>query len=121
MFLHQFLVSILPFVLEHRLGLDPELIQRVSEILLAETALVSFIVTPVIGRYTDHLGARTWLLLGLFGELGGSMIIASAHSCNVSLASAMTYRVRSRTGSSFLLTLIVSVYALRRTLHSGSG
>ncbi|KAJ5355521.1 uncharacterized protein N7496_012733 [Penicillium cataractarum] len=80
MFLHQFLVSILPFVLENRLGLGPELIQRVSEMLLAETALVSFIVTPVIGRYTDHLGARTWLLLGLFGELGGSMIIASAHS-----------------------------------------
>lgn len=81
MFLHQFLVSILPFVLEHRLGLEPELIQRVSVILLAETALVSFIVTPVIGCFSDHLGARTWLLLGLFGELAGSMIIASAHSC----------------------------------------
>ncbi|CEJ61964.1 hypothetical protein PMG11_10480 [Penicillium brasilianum] len=80
MFLHQFLVSILPFVLEHRLGLEPELIQRVSVTLLAETALVSFIVTPVIGCFSDHLGARTWLLLGLFGELAGSVIIASAHS-----------------------------------------
>lgn len=83
MFLHQFLVSILPFVLEYRLALDPTLLQSVSVALLAESALVSFLVTPLIGRFTDHLGVRTWLLLGLLGGLGGSMIIASAHSCNV--------------------------------------
>lgn len=83
MFLHQFLVSILPFVLEHRLALNPSLIQRVSVALLAETALVSFLVAPIIGHFTDVFGVRTWLLLGLLGELGGSVIIASAHSCNV--------------------------------------
>lgn len=82
MFLHQFLVSILPFVLEHRLSLI-SLIQRVSVVLLAESALVSFLVTPLIGRFSDRLGARTWLLVGLLGELGGSMIIAASHSCNV--------------------------------------
>ena len=82
MFLHQFLVSILPFVLEHRLSLDPSLTQRVSVALLAESALVSFLVAPLIGRFSDRLGARIWLLVGLLGELGGSMIIASAHSCN---------------------------------------
>lgn len=83
MFLRQFLVSILPFVLEHRLALDPTLLQRISVALLAESALVSFLVTPLIGRFTDHLGGRTWLLLGLLGKLAGSMIIASSHSCNV--------------------------------------
>lgn len=84
MFLHQFLVSILPFVLEHRLALHPTLLQRVSVALLAESALVSFLVTPLITRFTDHLGVRTWFLLGLLGELGGSLIIASAHSCKYS-------------------------------------
>jgi Ca2+/H+ antiporter len=84
MFLHQFLVSILPYVLEHRLSLEPSLIQDVSTALLAESALVSILVTPLVHRFTDHLAARTWLLLGLLGQMGGSMSIASAHSCNVS-------------------------------------
>jgi MFS family permease len=84
MFLHQFLISILPYVLEHRLSLEPSLIQDVSTALLAESALVSFLVTPLIHRFTDHLGARTWLLLGLLGQMGGSMIIASSQSCKVS-------------------------------------
>jgi MFS family permease len=84
MFLHQFLVSILPYVLEHRLSLDQSLIQGVSTALLAESALVSILVTPLIHRFTDHLGARTWLCLGLLGQVGGSMIIASAHSRKIS-------------------------------------
>ncbi|KAF3401664.1 hypothetical protein F1880_009986 [Penicillium rolfsii] len=82
MFLQQFLVSILPYVLEYRLGLDPSLIQDVSTALLAGTALVSLLVTPLIHRFADCLGARTWLVVGLLGQMGGSMIIASAHSCN---------------------------------------
>lgn len=83
MFLHQFLVSILPYVLEHRLSLEPSLVQDVSTALLAESALVSFLATPLIHRSTDYLSVRTWLLLGLLGQMVGSMIIASAHSCNV--------------------------------------
>ncbi|EPS31116.1 hypothetical protein PDE_06071 [Penicillium oxalicum 114-2] len=80
MFLHQFLVSILPSILEDRVNLDSALLQRVSVALLAQTALISFLVTPIIGRLANYLHARTWLLLGLIGQLGGSVLIASTHS-----------------------------------------
>ncbi|KAJ5545618.1 hypothetical protein N7494_003203 [Penicillium frequentans] len=80
MFLHDFLVSILPAMLEDRLHLDPELIQNASLALLAESALVSFIVSPFIHHHTDRFQNDNWLLAGLVGELLGSMMIASADS-----------------------------------------
>ncbi|KAJ5483845.1 hypothetical protein N7539_006045 [Penicillium diatomitis] len=80
MYRHQFVVSILPSILEDRLDLEPEILQRVSVALLAQTALISFLVTPLIGRLANCLGARTWLQLGLLGQLLGSLVVASSHS-----------------------------------------
>lgn len=68
-------------MLEDRLHLDSELIQNASLALLAESALVSFIVSPFIHHHADRFRNDNWLLAGLVGELLGSMMIASADSC----------------------------------------
>ncbi|KXG54463.1 Major facilitator superfamily domain, general substrate transporter [Penicillium griseofulvum] len=81
MYLYGFLVPILPFVLEHRLGLDVSLTQRMSTALLSQTALVMVVASPLIGSHADRSGAkRAWLLWGLAGALLGSLIIALATS-----------------------------------------
>ena len=81
MLLHNFLISILPVLLEDRLKLDSDLTQNVSLALLAGSAVVSFIVSPFIGRHADRFATRSWLLVSLSGELVGSIVIASAGSC----------------------------------------
>ena len=81
MYLYGFLVPLLPYVLEHRLGLDESLTQRISTALLSESALVMVIASPLIGSHADRSGAkRAWLLTGLAGALLGSLIIALATS-----------------------------------------
>lgn len=81
MYLYGFLVPLLPYTLEHRLGLDESLTQRISTAFLSESALISFVVSPFIGSHADRSGAkREWLLGGLAGALLGSLIIALATS-----------------------------------------
>lgn len=81
MFLYGFLVPLLPYVVEHRLGLDESYTQRVSTAFLAMNALIQFVISPLIGSHADRTGAkREWLLAGLAGALVGSLIIALATS-----------------------------------------
>ena len=93
MLLHEFLVSILPFVLEHRLDLDRSLMQRVSLALQAESALVSFILSPVVGKHAVSCSGGGWLVAGLVLELIGSMMIASAGSRGFSLTIQRTHPI----------------------------
>lgn len=82
MYLYGFIVPLLPFILEHRLGLDASLTQRISTALLSQSALVMVVASPLIGYHADHSGAkRGWLLFGLAGALLGSLILAMATSC----------------------------------------
>ncbi|KAJ5498750.1 hypothetical protein N7453_007801 [Penicillium expansum] len=81
MYLYGFLVPLLPFVLEHRLGLDVSLTQRISTALLSQTALIMVVASPLIGSHADRSGAkRAWLLYGLAGALLGSLMLAMATS-----------------------------------------
>ncbi|KAJ5143435.1 uncharacterized protein N7515_002222 [Penicillium bovifimosum] len=81
MYLYGFLVPLLPYVLEHRLGLDVSLTQRISTALLSQSALIMVIASPLIGSHADRSGAkRGWLLFGLGGALVSSLIIALASS-----------------------------------------
>lgn len=81
MYLYGFLIPLLPYILEHRLGLDESLIQRLSTALLSESALIMFVASPLIGSHADRSGAkRAWLLAGLAGALLGSLVIALATS-----------------------------------------
>ncbi|KAF4761305.1 hypothetical protein HAV15_007930 [Penicillium sp. str.  len=81
MYLYGFIVPLLPFILEHRLGLDASLTQRISTALLSQSALVMVVASPLIGYHADRSGAkRGWLLFGLAGALLGSLILAMATS-----------------------------------------
>jgi MFS family permease len=81
MYLYGFLVPLLPYVLEHRLGLDVSLTQRISTALLSQSALVMVIASPLIGSHADRSGAKKgWLLFGLGGALVSSLILALAGS-----------------------------------------
>ncbi|KAJ5496819.1 hypothetical protein N7463_008806 [Penicillium fimorum] len=81
MYLYGFLVPLLPYVIEHRLGLDESYTQRISTAFLSLNALIQFVVSPLIGSHADRSGAkREWLLAGLAGALVGSSVIAFATS-----------------------------------------
>ncbi|CAG8000758.1 unnamed protein product [Penicillium nalgiovense] len=96
MYLYGFLVPILPFVLEHRLGLDVSLTQRISTALLSQTALVMVVASPLIGSHADRSGAkRAWLLFGLAGALVGSLILAVATSLFTLFAGRLIQSVAS--------------------------
>lgn len=74
------MISILPFLLEHRLSLNSHLAQNVSLMLIAQSALVSLMIGPVLAHIECGSNAKRWLLFGLVAELLGSMVIASARS-----------------------------------------
>ncbi|KAJ5964972.1 uncharacterized protein N7479_004848 [Penicillium vulpinum] len=96
MYLYGFLVPILPFVLEHRLGLDASLTQRISTALLSQSALVMVVASPLIGSHADRSGAkRGWLLFGLAGALLGSLIVALATSLFVLFTGRLIQSVAS--------------------------
>ena len=81
MFLYTFIVPILPYMSETRLGLDASHTQNMSFALLAETAIVTVVLSPVVGHYADQSSSkRAWLLYSLFVALFGSFAVAAATS-----------------------------------------
>ncbi|KAF7171149.1 hypothetical protein CNMCM5623_003578 [Aspergillus felis] len=80
-FLYTFLVPILPYVVEDRLGLDSSLTQRISFALLSESAAVAVVLNFFIGHYADKSESkRVWLLSALVAALLGSAYLALATS-----------------------------------------
>ncbi|KAI9037141.1 putative MFS multidrug transporter [Aspergillus affinis] len=83
-FLYTFLVPILPYVLENRLGIDPSLTQRLSFALLAESSVIALVCSPFIGNYADTLPSKKAVLLAsLAVVLLGSIVLAAATSAAV--------------------------------------
>lgn len=80
-FLYTFIVPILPYMSEVRIGLDPDNTQRMSFALLSQSALISVIVSPFIGHYADKSGTkRVWLLSSLVVCLIGTFALAVSMS-----------------------------------------
>ncbi|OOF92874.1 hypothetical protein ASPCADRAFT_210117 [Aspergillus carbonarius ITEM 5010] len=95
-FLYAFLVPILPYVLESRLGLDVSLTQRMSFALLSETAIAALVTSPFIGHYADRLSSKRTLLVGsLVGALFGSIVLALATSTFTLFAGRLIQAVAS--------------------------
>jgi MFS family permease len=91
-FLYTFIVPILPYILESRLGLDVSLTQRLSFTLLAESAIASLICSPFIGHYADKLSSKKTLLLwSLAAALVSTVILALATS---SMCRSLRFRYR---------------------------
>lgn len=81
MFLYTFIVPILPYMSETRLGLDASYTQNMSFALLSETAIVTIVLSPIVGHYADQSNSkRTWLLYSLVVALLGSFAVAAATS-----------------------------------------
>lgn len=86
MFLYTFIVPILPYMSETRLGLDASHTQNMSFALLAETAIVTVVLSPVVGHYADQSSSkRAWLLYSLVVAFLGSLAVAVATSGKVLL------------------------------------
>lgn len=54
-------------MLEERIGLDPSLAQTLTLSLLAETAFVAVVASPVVGHVADRTAHKKQLLLGSLG------------------------------------------------------
>lgn len=68
-------------MLKSRLGLDDSLLQTMSFWLLAETAGISVVLSPLIGHYADKVDSkRIWLLSALVIALASTLGVALATS-----------------------------------------
>lgn len=80
--LFAFMVPLLPYIFEQRMGLPVSLIQRVTLFFLAEGALVSVVSSPVIGHIADKASSKKRLLLYSLGlAFVSSVLVAVTTSC----------------------------------------
>lgn len=80
-FLIGFVVPILPYMVEDRIGQDPSITQTVTFALLAETALVAVIASPLVGHIADRFRDKKSLLLSsLAAALISSVCLALSRS-----------------------------------------
>ncbi|KAE8148885.1 major facilitator superfamily domain-containing protein [Aspergillus avenaceus] len=101
-FLYTFIVPILPYILETRLGLDVSLTQRMSFTLLAESAIASLVCSPFIGHFSDKLSSKKMLLLAsLAAALLSTIVLALA----TSLFTLFFGRLVQAIASSFIWTV----------------
>lgn len=63
--LFAFMVPLLPYIFESRLGLDPTLTQKYTSVFLVEGALISIVSSPLIGDIADRASSKKTLLLAL--------------------------------------------------------
>ncbi|KAI9925444.1 hypothetical protein MW887_005825 [Aspergillus wentii] len=95
-FLYTFLVPILPYVLESRIGLDVSLTQKLSFALLSESAGISVLLSTPVGHLADKLGSKRGLLLwALVIALGSTLCIALSMSTFALFAGRLVQAVAS--------------------------
>ncbi|KAJ4358010.1 uncharacterized protein N0V89_002589 [Didymosphaeria variabile] len=76
-FLYGFVVPILPYMIEVRLGLDPAYTQRFTTELLFILGLISVPSAPIIGHFADKTTSRKVpLLISLVGCTIGTLLVA---------------------------------------------
>ncbi|KAF7590848.1 hypothetical protein BBP40_002317 [Aspergillus hancockii] len=84
MFSYSFIIPLLPYMMEERIGLDPSKTQRLTFLILAETALVSVLSSPVIGALADRSDSKKRFLLASLGlEVLSTVGLSTAKSLYV--------------------------------------
>ncbi|KAJ6132224.1 hypothetical protein N7471_007439 [Penicillium samsonianum] len=63
--LFAFMVPLLPYIFENRLGLNTSLTQRLTSMFLVEGALISIISSPFVGNIADRASSKKILLMVL--------------------------------------------------------
>lgn len=77
LFLYGFIVPILPYMLQKRIGIDKHQTQSVTSNLLGIFAGIQILMGPVIGILADRTSRRkSPLLFGLFVALAGTVLMA---------------------------------------------
>ncbi|USW58300.1 Putative major facilitator superfamily, MFS transporter superfamily [Septoria linicola] len=80
-FLYGFVVPIMPYMIEKRLGLDPAYTQRFTTELLFILGLISVPAAPIIGHFADKTTSRKVpLLIALVGCTIGTLLVATTLS-----------------------------------------
>lgn len=80
-FLIGFIVPILPYMVEDRIGQDPSITQTLTFSLMAETALVAIIASPLVGHVADRSqNKKSLLLYSLAAALISSVCLALSQS-----------------------------------------
>lgn len=80
-FLFGFIVPLLPYMIEHRLGLPPSSTQRTTTALLSTLGLISILAAPIIGHLADLAPSRKLpLLLSLAVGVAGTLLVATTIS-----------------------------------------
>ncbi|OJJ44443.1 hypothetical protein ASPZODRAFT_135267 [Penicilliopsis zonata CBS 506.65] len=86
--LYAFMVPLLPYMFEHRLGLDNSIVQRCTLLFLSEGALICVFSSPIIGHVSDMTSSkRNLLLASLALAFVSSLATAMAESLFVLFAS----------------------------------
>ncbi|PKY04684.1 MFS general substrate transporter [Aspergillus campestris IBT 28561] len=85
--LFSFMVPLLPYIFEQRLGVQASRVQAYTSLFLTEGALVAIITSPLIGHVADRAKSKKVLLLGLLMltlvSVGG---LAVTKSCQMIVA-----------------------------------
>ncbi|CEJ58359.1 hypothetical protein PMG11_07018 [Penicillium brasilianum] len=115
-FLYSFPVPILPYILSERVKLDPSMYQLVTSYILAQSAVVHFIFSPVIGYLVDRTPShRRAMLVSLTLSLVASIGLALAKSLPVLFATRFLQSLATTTvfvtGFSTLASAISDQYA----------
>ncbi|KAJ5190938.1 uncharacterized protein N7498_009923, partial [Penicillium cinerascens] len=95
-FLSSFIVPILPYMLEDRVGLDPSRTQSMSSWLLTEGAAVSVIIRMPLAHFADKSASkRNWFLWALVICLGSNIATAFGSSLFVLFAGRLVLAIAS--------------------------
>lgn len=78
-FLSTFIVPILPYILEIRIGLKGANVQSSMSTVLSFFGLAMFILSPVAGIFIDQFSNRKWpLIAGLGAQIVATFLTASS-------------------------------------------
>jgi MFS family permease len=81
-FLASFIVPILPYILEGRVGLDPSQTQTMTSWLLAGNAAVSVLIRMPLAHFADQSTSRRgWFIWGLGLAFVSTIATAFGSSC----------------------------------------
>lgn len=95
MLLYGFVVPILPYMLEVRLGQNPAQTQQLTAWLLGIHGFATVIFAPILAHFIDKTSnRRSPLLISLAVAFGGTILVAATPTCmSLALPSSFYYIV----------------------------
>lgn len=107
MLLYGFVVPILPYMLENRLGQDPAQTQQLTAWLLGIHGFATVLFAPILAHFIDKTSnRRSPLLISLAVAFGGTILVAATPTCtSLALPSFICHIVSNNLTVDWALTL----------------